>query len=79
LNTKYLVFKERLAKKLVDWYIGSYIINKIVSTNTIKSQLPTLMKIYLVVNVSQVVRYREQVEGQKVKKMKLVKVDRVEE
>jgi len=79
LNTKYLVLKERLAKKLVDWYIGSYIINKIVSTNTIKSQLPTLMKIYLVVNVSQVVRYREQVEGQKVKKMKLVKVDRVEE
>ena len=79
MNTKYLVLKERLAKKLVDWYIGSYIINKIVSTNTIKSQLPTLMKIYLVVNVSQVVRYREQVEGQKVKKMKLVKVDRVEE
>jgi len=36
LSTKNLVFKERLAKKLVDWYVSSYIINKIVFTNTIK-------------------------------------------
>ena len=36
------------------------------------------MRIYLVVNISQVVRYREQVEEQKVKEVKPVEVDRVE-
>ena len=55
LNTKDLVFKERLAKKLVDQYIGLYIINEIVLTNAVKLQLPTSMRVYLVVNVSQVV------------------------
>ena len=55
LSTKDLVFKEQLAKKLVDQYIGLYIIDEVVSTNTIKLQLPTLMRIYPVVSVSQVV------------------------
>ena len=63
LNTKDLVFKKRLARKLVDWYISLYIIDKVVFTNTIKLQLLTLMRIYLVVNISQVIRCREQVEG----------------
>ena len=36
------------------------------------------MRIYLVVNISQVVRYREQVKEQKVKEVKPVEVDRVE-
>ena len=36
LNTKDLVFKERLVKKLVNQYIGPYIIDKVVSTNVIK-------------------------------------------
>ena len=35
------------------------------------------MKIYPVVNVSQVVRYKEQVEKQKIEKVKLVEVNRV--
>ena len=52
---KDLVFKERLAKKLIDQYIGLYIINKVVSTNVIKLQLLTSIRIYLVVNVSWVV------------------------
>ena len=37
------------------------------------------MKIYPVVNVSQVVRYKEQVEKQKIEKLKLVEVNRVKE
>ena len=37
------------------------------------------MRIYLVVNVSQVVQYREQVEKQKVKEVRPVKVNRVKE
>ena len=37
------------------------------------------MRIHLVVNVSQIVQYRKQVEEQKIKKIKLVKVEGVEE
>ena len=59
---KDLVFKKKLARKLVDWYVGPYIINKVVSTNAVKIRLPTLMRIHLVVNVSWVVKYRKPVE-----------------
>jgi len=52
LSTKDLVFKERLAKKLVDRYVSPYVIEKVVSTNVVKLQLPTLMRIHPVVNVS---------------------------
>jgi len=37
------------------------------------------MKIHSVINVSQVVRYKEQVEKQKIKEVKLVEVDGVKE
>jgi len=37
------------------------------------------MRIHPVVNVSQIVQYKEQVEGQKKKEVKLVKVKEVEE
>ena len=52
LSTKNLVFKERPARKLVDQYVGPYIIDKVVSTNVVKLQLPTSMRIHLVVNIS---------------------------
>ena len=55
LSTKDLVFKKRLAKKLVDRYIGPYNIEEVISTNAVKLQLPTLMRIHLVINVSQIV------------------------
>ena len=55
LSTKDLVFKGRLAKKLVDRYVGSYTIEEVVSTNTVKLRLPTSMRIHLVVNVSHIV------------------------
>jgi len=45
----------------------------------VKLQLPTPMRIHLVVNISQIVQYRKQVEKQKIKKIKLVKVEEVEE
>ena len=59
LSMKDLMFKERLVKKLVDWYISPYTINEVVSTNAVKLQLPTLMKIHLVINVSWVVWYKK--------------------
>ena len=33
---KDLVFKERLAKKLVNQYIGPYFIDEVISTNAVK-------------------------------------------
>jgi len=52
LSMKDLVFKERPAKKLVDQYVGSYLIDKVVSTNMVKLQLPTSIRTHMVVNVS---------------------------
>ena len=79
LSMKDLVFKERLAKKLVNWYVGLYTINKVVFTNIVKLWLLTSMRIYPVVNVSWVVWYKEQVEEQKAKEVKPVEVEEVEE
>ena len=36
LSAKDLVFKERLARKLVDQYIGLYTIEEVISTNMVK-------------------------------------------
>jgi len=79
LSTKDLVFKERLVRKLMERYIGPYMIKEVVSANAVKLQLPSSMRIYLVVNVSQIVRYKEQVKRQKKEKGKLVEIERVKE
>ena len=79
LSTKDLMFKKKPARKLVDRYIGPYIIDKIVSTNTVKLQLPISMRIHSVVNISWVVQYRDQVKGQKKEEGKPVKIEGVEE
>jgi len=55
LSMKDLVFKERPARKLVDQYIGPYTIEEVVSTNAVKLQLPTSMRIHLVINISRIV------------------------
>ena len=36
LSTKDLVFKERPTRKLVEQYVGSYMIEEVVSTNAVK-------------------------------------------
>ena len=79
LSTKNLVFKERPSKKLMERYVGPYVIEKIVSLNAVKLRLPSSMRIHLVVNMSQIVRYREQMKGQKKKEGKAIEVDGVEE
>jgi len=63
LSTKDLVFKERPVRKLIERYVGPYEIEEVVSSNAVKLQLPTSMRIHLVVNVSWIVWYREQVRG----------------
>ena len=79
LSTKNLVFKKRPVRKLTERYIGPYTIEEVVSTNVVKLQLPSLMRIHPVVNVSWIVWYREQVRGQKKEKRKPVEVEEVEE
>ena len=59
-------------------YVGLYAIEEIVSSNVVKLRLPSLMRIYPVVNVSQIVRYKEQVKEQKKEEGKPVEVERVE-
>jgi len=79
LSTKDLVFRERSTKKLTEKYVGSYVIEEVVSKNAVKLKLLASMRIHLVVNVSRVVRYREPGKGQKIEKPKLIEVDGVEE
>ena len=66
-------------KKLVDQYVDSYTIEEVISTNVVKLRLLTSMRIHPVVNVSQIVCYKEQVEGQKKEKAKPIEVEGVKE
>ena len=70
LSTKDSVFREKPTKKLTERYMGPYVIEEIVSKNAVKLKLPASIKIYPVVNVSRVVRYRELGKRQKVEKPK---------
>ena len=79
LSTKDLVFKERPVRKLMERYIGPYAIEEIVSMNAVKLQLLSSMRIHPVVNVSQIVHYKEQVKGQKKEEGKPIEVEGVEE
>ena len=73
------MFKKRPTKKLTEKYVGPYVIEEVVSLNVVKLQLPSSMRIHLVINVSWIVRYKEQVKGQKKKEGKPVEVEGVEE
>jgi len=79
LSTKDLVFKERPSKKLTERYVGPYVIEEVVSSNAVKLRLPSSMRIHPVINVSRIVRYKEQVKGQKKEEGKPVEVEGVEE
>jgi len=56
---------KRVMKKLTEKYIRLYIVKKIMSENIVELELPVSLRIHLVVNVRRIVKYREQVEGQK--------------
>jgi len=67
LSTKDLKYQMvgRRTEKLTERFVGPYKVKPIVSTNAIELELPSIIKIHLVVNVSRVQRYTSQVEGQK--------------
>ena len=69
-----LIFKEKLVKKLTEKYVGLYKIEKVILKSTVKLKLLASMRIYLVVNISRVERYRELIKEQRVKELKLVEV-----
>ena len=79
LSTKDLIFKERLVWKLVKRYVGLYEIKEAVSSNAVKLRLLSSIRIHQVVNVSQIVWYKEQVKGQKGEEGKPIEVEGVEE
>ena len=65
---------KRATKKLMEKYIGPYMVKKIVSENVVELELLVSLRIYLVVNVRRIVKYREQIEGQKQIPLPSVKV-----
>jgi len=73
------VFKERPSKKLIERYAGPYVIEEVVSSNAVKLRLPSSMRIHLVVNISRIVRYKEQMKGQKKEEGKPIEVEGIEE
>jgi len=56
---------KRAMKKLMEKFIGPYMVRKIVSENAVELELLASLRIHPVVNVRRIVKYREQVEGQK--------------
>ena len=65
LSTKDLKYQmvRRRTEKLTERFIGPYKVREIISSNTVKLELPSTVKIHLVVNVSRIQRYIGQVEG----------------
>jgi len=64
---------------LVEWFVGPYKIKAIISSNVVELELPATVKIHPVVNVSQIKRYVNQVDGQRKKVPQLVVVEGEEE
>jgi len=52
-------------EKLTERFVGPYKIKKIVLLNTVELELPSIVKIHPVVNISRIQQYVGQVEGQR--------------
>ena len=81
LSTKDLRYQMvgKRTEKLMERFVGPYKVQKIVSLNTVKLELPSTVKIHLVVNVSRIQCYVGQVEGQKKKQPAPVIIEGEEE
>jgi len=66
----------RRTEKLIERFIGSYKIKKIVSPNVVELRLPSTVKIHSVVNVSRIQRYIEQVERKRKEQLALVIIEK---
>jgi len=63
-DLKYQMVKRR-TEKLMKQFVGLYKIKKIVLSNAVELELPRIVKIGPVVNISRIRRYVGQVEGQR--------------
>ena len=81
LSTKDLKYQivGRRTEKLTERFVGPYKIKEIVSSNVVKLELPSIVRIHLVVNISRIHRYVRQVEGQKKEQPAPVIIKGVEE
>jgi len=77
-DLKYQMVRRRI-EKLTERFVGPYKIKEIISSNAVKLELPSTVRIYPVVNVSRIRRYIRQVEGQKKKQPALVIIEGEEE
>jgi len=67
----------RRMKKLTERFVGPYRIKKIILSNVVELELPSTVKIHLVVNISRIRRYVGQVEEQKKEQLAPVIIERV--
>ena len=81
LSTKDLKYQivGRRTEKLIKRFVGSYRIKKIVLLNVVELELPSTIKIYLVVNVSRIQCYVGQVEEQRKEQLALIIIKGKEE
>ena len=81
LSTKDLKYQMvgRRTEKLTERFVGPYKIKKIILSNAVELELPSTVKIHLVVNISRIHKYVGQVEGQKKKQPALVIIEGEEE
>jgi len=77
LSTKDLKYQivRRRTEKLTERFVGLYKIQKIVSLNAVKLELPSIVKIHPVVNVSRIQCYVGQVEEQRKEQPALVIIE----
>jgi len=68
LSTKELKWqmKERRLEKLTEQFVEPYRVKGIISANAVELELPTIVNIHPVVNISRLQLYKLQVKGQKV-------------
>ena len=81
LSTKDLKYQmvRRRTEKLTERFVGPYRIKKIISSNAVELELPSIVKIHSVVNISRIQRYIGQVEGQRKEQPALVVIKGEEE
>jgi len=81
LSTKDLKYQMagRRTEKLTERFVGPYKVKEIISSNAVKLELPSTVKIHPVVNVSRIRRYVEQVKGQKKEQLLPVIIEGEEE
>jgi len=67
LSTKDLKYQMvgRRTEKLTERFVGPYKVKKIILSNAVELELPSTVKIHLVVNISRIHRYIGQVKGKK--------------